>query len=283
MPEHAFCFTSQGQQLAAILHLVDRASVGVVIVVGGPQYRVGSHRQFVHLARALASQGISVLRFDVTGMGDSSGEKKAFDDLDADIAAAVNCFQQHCPELESIVLWGLCDGASAALIYAHRDPRLAGLVLLNPWLENRQAKAQAQVSHYYRRRFLDPGFWRKLKQGKGNLVGSVWEFVCTLWQALIGDKGAAKAKESSDNCYQQRMFEGLNKYPGRVLLVLSGNDLTAKTFSRQLAQDAAWAQLVEERSVSRVCLDSADHTFSTRQAKDWVARQTQIFVTSFRD
>jgi hypothetical protein len=79
------------------------------------------------------------------------------------------------------------------------------------------------------------------------------------------------------------MFEGLRKYPGRVLLVLSGNDLTAKAFSLQLAQDAAWAQLFEERSVSRLCLESADHTFSTRQAKDWVARQTQIFVTSFRD
>jgi exosortase A-associated hydrolase 1 len=283
MPEHAFCFTSQGQQLTAILHSVDRASVGVVIVVGGPQYRVGSHRQFVHLARALADQGIPVLRFDVTGMGDSSGEKKLFDDLDADIGAAINCFQQHCPELEKIVLWGLCDGASAALIYAHRDPRLAGLVLLNPWLESRQAKARAQVSHYYRRRLLDPGFWRKLIQGKGNPVGSIWEFGCTLWQARIGDKGAVEAGDASGNCYQQRMFEGLRKYPGRVLLVLSGNDLTAKAFSLQLAQDAAWAQLFEERSVSRLCLESADHTFSTRQAKDWVARQTQIFVTSFRD
>lgn len=283
MPEHACCFTSQGQQLTAILHSVDRADIGVVIVVGGPQYRVGSHRQFVHLARALADQGIPVLRFDVTGMGDSSGEKKVFDDLDADIAAAVNCFQELCPELEKIVLWGLCDGASAALIYAHRDPRLAGLVLLNPWLENRQAKARAQVSHYYTRRFLDPGFWRKLMQGKGNLVGSVWEFVCTLWQALLGDKGPIKAKEPSESCYQQRMFEGLRKYPGRVLLVLSGNDLTAKAFSQQLAQDSAWAQLVEERSVSRVCLESADHTFSTRQAKDWLARQTQAFVSSLSE
>ncbi|MCP8686785.1 hydrolase 1, exosortase A system-associated [Marinobacterium sedimentorum] len=283
MPEHACCFTSQGQQLTAILHSVDCASVGVVIVVGGPQYRVGSHRQFVHLARALAGQGIPVLRFDVTGMGDSSGKKKLFDDLDADIAAAVNCFQQHCPELEKIVLLGLCDGASAALIYAHRDPRLAGLVLLNPWLENRQAKAKAQVSHYYRRRFLDPGFWRKLIKGKGNPVDSVWEFGCTLWQALLGDKGAGQANDASGNSYQQRMFEGLRKYPGRVLLVLSGNDLTAKEFSQQLAQDMAWAKLVEERSVSRLCMETADHTFSTRQAKDWVARQTQTFVTSLRE
>jgi hypothetical protein len=30
---------------------------GVVIVVGGPQYRAGSHRQFVLLARTLAAAG----------------------------------------------------------------------------------------------------------------------------------------------------------------------------------------------------------------------------------
>ena len=30
------------------------APIGVVIVVGGPQYRAGSHRQFVQLARELA-------------------------------------------------------------------------------------------------------------------------------------------------------------------------------------------------------------------------------------
>ncbi|MFC6669025.1 hydrolase 1, exosortase A system-associated [Marinobacterium aestuariivivens] len=283
MPEHALCFTSQGQQLSAILHAVDRASIGVIVVVGGPQYRVGSHRQFVHLARALAGQGIPVLRFDVTGMGDSSGEKKAFDELDADIAAAVDCFQQQCPELEKIVLWGLCDGASAALIYAHRDPRLAGLVLLNPWLENRQAKAKARVSHYYRRRLLDPGFWRKALQGKGNLLGGARGFAGTVWQALVGDKGAADTRAASDRCYQQRMLDGLRHYRGKVLLLLSGNDLTAQEFSLQLARDPAWAQLLEERPVSRVCLDEADHTCSSRQAKEWVARQTRTFVFSFRE
>ena len=38
----------------------------VIVVVGGPQYRVGSHRQFVQLSRALASAGHATLRFDYT-------------------------------------------------------------------------------------------------------------------------------------------------------------------------------------------------------------------------
>jgi len=50
------------------------ADTGVLIVVGGPQYRVGSHRQFVMLARFLADHGVPCMRFDYRGMGDVSGE-----------------------------------------------------------------------------------------------------------------------------------------------------------------------------------------------------------------
>ncbi|MEO6566032.1 MAG: alpha/beta fold hydrolase, partial [Casimicrobiaceae bacterium] len=81
-----------------------------MIVVGGPQYRVGSHRQFALLARALARVGIPALRFDYRGMGDSEGDRRSFDEIDADIAAAIDtlCREAH---LARVVLWGLCDGA----------------------------------------------------------------------------------------------------------------------------------------------------------------------------
>src|SRR5262245_48200607 len=65
------------------------ASTAVLIVVGGPQYRAGSHRQFVQLARALARGGHAVLRFDCRGMGDSSGELLDFEGIAQDIDAAI--------------------------------------------------------------------------------------------------------------------------------------------------------------------------------------------------
>ena len=63
-------------------------NTGVVIVVGGAQYRVGSHRQFVQMARLLAAAGYPVLRFDFPGMGDSPGAPVAFEDSAPHIAAA---------------------------------------------------------------------------------------------------------------------------------------------------------------------------------------------------
>src|SRR5688572_14342340 len=65
------------------------SSIGIVVIVGGPQYRIGSHRQFVTLARDLARAGIPVLRFDYRGMGDSDGDFRTFESIDRDIDAAV--------------------------------------------------------------------------------------------------------------------------------------------------------------------------------------------------
>ena len=72
--EVPFIFDCQGESLIGILHQpVNAASIGILIVVGGPQYRVGSHRQFLLLARSLSANDIPVLRFDYRAMGDSGG------------------------------------------------------------------------------------------------------------------------------------------------------------------------------------------------------------------
>ena len=137
-------------------------ATAVLVVVGGPQVRAGSHRHFVQLARHLAANGHAALRFDVRGMGDSSGAPAGFEHQHDDIAAAITQLQASRPEVRRVVLWGLCDGASAALLYVQRtrDPRIAGLVLLNPWVRSPQTLARATLSHYYAQRMLQPGFWR---------------------------------------------------------------------------------------------------------------------------
>ena len=72
---------------------------GVLIVTGGPQYRVGSHRQFVLLARALAARGVPVLRFDLRGMGDSEGSARDYRAAAPDIAGALAQFFDAVPAL----------------------------------------------------------------------------------------------------------------------------------------------------------------------------------------
>ena len=76
MSEQYIQISRNDAQLSAILH-PGSAPVGVLIIVGGPQYRVGSHRQFVKLSRALSQHNIASMRLDSSGMGDSSGSKAA--------------------------------------------------------------------------------------------------------------------------------------------------------------------------------------------------------------
>src|SRR5450759_3426358 len=127
--EETTLFACAGDTLLGILAAPETpAQTGVVVIVGGPQYRVGSHRQFVLLSRALATAGYGVLRFDYRGMGDSTGAQRDFEAVSADIASAIDTLRQRLPSVKYIALWGLCDAAAAALLYCHdtQDPRVTG-------------------------------------------------------------------------------------------------------------------------------------------------------------
>ena len=125
--ERSVTFYVDQQPCLGIIHQPQNAkNVAVLIVVGGPQYRVGSHRQFVLLSRALASERVASMRFDYRGMGDSYGDKQSFEDICQDIDSAIDCFSQHLDKNCKIVIWGLCDAASASLIYAAKNSRVSG-------------------------------------------------------------------------------------------------------------------------------------------------------------
>ena len=169
------------------------AARGVVVVVGGPQYRSGSHRQFTLLARHLAAQGIAVLRFDYRGMGDAEGTSRDFEMVGDDLRSAIVQFQATVPAVREVVLWGLCDGASAALFYAAQDARVQGLVLLNPWVRTEGGLAKATLKHYYRDRLLQPGLWKKIFTGKFNAGAALRSFIGVLG-AASGEPAASAAK-----------------------------------------------------------------------------------------
>ncbi|REL25220.1 hydrolase 1, exosortase A system-associated [Thalassotalea euphylliae] len=270
--EYAFTFSSNNEQLLSIVHpSVKRNDTGVLIVVGGPQYRVGSHRQFVQLARCLADAGYTTMRFDYTGMGDSSGKKAEFDAIDDDIRAAIDAFMQQQPELKRVVIWGLCDAASAALIYGHQDTRVKGLVILNPWLRSEQAMGKTMLKFYYVQRLFSPDFWRKLIAGKVNVTASVKEV-----KNFAADSVGA-GKTGSQTSYQERMKKGLQQFNGKLLLILSGNDLTAKEFEQQAFTDKAWQKIKSAQCFTERLSDS-DHTFSTSAWKRQVEQHTVAFL-----
>lgn len=259
--ETALTFPCEETMLVGILARPENVSsdLGIVIVVGGPQTRVGSHRQFVLLSRALAHAGFPVLRFDMRGMGDSEGDPRTFAQLTADIRAAVDTLAAQCPNVRRIVLWGLCDAASAALLYcdATRDPRITGLCLLNPWVRSDASLARTQVKHYYGQRLLQKEFWGKLLTGRLNVFRSIAE--------LLRKLGQASSAAAQPLGFQSRMARGLREFQGKVQLILSGNDYTAKEFLEYASGNADWRGLLDRPDLSRLDIPAADHTFSSQE------------------
>lgn len=252
---------------------------GVLVVVGGPQYRAGSHRQFTLLARALAEQGIPTMRFDVRGMGDSGGDALGFEDQEADIRTAIDGFLAAVPDMREVVLWGLCDGASAAAMYAHGDARVAGLVLLNPWVRTEESLAKATLKHYYGKRMLSPDFWKKIMAGRFELraaLSSLLDQVRRTMRPSAPPQGAA-----CGSSLPERMHDGLARFAGPVLLVLSGADLTAREFADLSSASPRWRQLLAAPRFTRRELAPADHTFSRRAWRDQVAAWTAEWVRSW--
>jgi uncharacterized protein len=279
MNEQALVFDCGGEALVGVLSAAGHpAKRGVLIVVGGPQYRVGSHRQFTLLARRLAEHGVPSLRFDYRGMGDSSGEARTFESVDEDIRCAIDRFFAAIPGLKEVVIWGLCDAASAALMYAHRDARVRGLVLLNPWVRTSQGLARAHLRHYYVSRLFQAGLWQKLARGEFDFREAAGAFGRMIVDAIGRNRPAAVGSAAGAAPFLDRMEAGLRKFSGNILLILSGNDLTAQEFKDFVGGSATWRRLLEVDRVTRYDLPEANHTFARREWRDQVERWTEAWV-----
>lgn len=264
--ETPLTFTLDGAELIGIVHTPDEpVREGVLIVVGGPQYRIGAHRQFVHLARSLAAKGIAAMRFDYRGMGDSEGDFKGFEHISDDIDAALAAFRQAVPSLRSITLWGLCDAASAIVMKPDLPEEVTGLVLLNPWIRTAAGEARTYVRHYYLRRLMSAEFWKKLISGGLRAGQSLKGLKDNLQQSRQAEKGGLP----------ERVMAGLRASRRPVLLILSGNDLVAREFedgSGSLVRSG-----LPSLTVARV--PAADHTFSRQAWKEEVAGLTADWIS----
>ena len=292
MTETTFNFPCQGDALVGVLHKpAQPARRGVLMVVGGgPQYRVGGHRQLTLWARRLCQEGYAVMRFDYRGMGDAHGEFRGFEHVDDDIQAALDRLLTEVPQLEEVVLWGECDAASAILFYAYRDPRVKAAVLLNPWVRTESGEAKAILRYYYLRRILEPTFWKKVfslnfdaaasLKSALRLVRQSRAAAVPLTQAPAGDHPLG-APMPRDLPLPQRLLMGLTRLDGPVMLVLSGRDLIAREFDVMVGGSGAWQEQFARKPVKRHDFPDSDHTFSSAAQRNDVVERALAWLRSW--
>jgi uncharacterized protein len=266
---------SQGP-LIGILGMPTAPTAAVLIVAGQPQTRHGSHRMFTRLGRQLAEYGIATLRFDCGGWGDSPGTALGFEYSAADICHAAQALVKSVPPRTPLVIAGLCDGASAAVLAL---PELAALgvapmaiCLINPWVRSDATLNDALVQTWYRKRFTDPAAWRRLLSGRIS-VGNLYEFGVAAYKRL-----RLRVKPNAENSFTKsrsdaqsgslpdELLHRLMRFDGQIWTLLSGRDLTAGELESLMDRDARWRRLVDDPS-RLLRLAQADHTFS--DPDDW--------------
>jgi hypothetical protein len=113
-----------------------RAGVpGVLLLNSGIIHRVGASRMYVRIARRLAREGFTSLRFDFSGIGDSEPRR---DSLAFEESAEIETREamdhlQRVTSTERFALAGLCSGADMAFRAALADPRVVALAQLDPF------------------------------------------------------------------------------------------------------------------------------------------------------
>jgi pimeloyl-ACP methyl ester carboxylesterase len=141
-----------------------------ILVNHGMLHRVGPNRLHVKLARRLARAGHAVLRFDFSGMGDSGNrpDKLPYEQRVVVEAREAMAFLEQAIGATHFVLGGLCSGAIASYETAKVDPRVAGVILMNPQFfdDELTSYVEARRTDYWRRVLTNPRRWYELFSGK---------------------------------------------------------------------------------------------------------------------
>lgn len=219
--------------------------LGLLLVIGGSQTRIGSHRMYERLAKGLVDKGYACFRFDRRGVGDSDGADPGFRGSGPDLKAAAETFRREVPALKRMIGFGLCDGASALALYGD-EAGLDGMILANPWLVEAEdgAPAPAAVRAHYRKRLTTWEGWKRLLTGAINFR-KLWAGLRKLF--------SRRQPDSLANDVAQALLR--HRIPAEVILCTGDNTAIAAD-----AEIRAWPHGGLIRATQQIESDS--HTFA---------------------
>jgi len=276
----------------------DRPCVLILNTGGNP--RSGHHRLGVALARALAAAGVASLRMDATGIGDTlpvvrGRSLSLYSEASlVDVGHALSWLERR--GWARPMVFGICSGAYLGLHAAVHEPRMGGLVMVNPqsflWEGpafgteiptegGAPAKVEIQQLGHYWRVLFSGNFWRRLWRAEVAVAGVLRQVAKALWfrcaaalQARL-PAGWALAPRAAK---VQAMFGTLAKRRLPLLLVYADTD---PGLNELQACFGPGGQRLLRNPVARVHLvKGADHTFTAAADSENLIQIVRQFVSS---
>ncbi len=266
-------------------------AVAAIIANTGANPRFGTHRLGVALARRFAGAGVSALRLDVSGIGESAPRpgrrenelyrREAF----ADIGDAIEALARR--GYSQFVLAGLCSGAYASFHAARKDARVRGLVLLNPltfvWRDGwvvklpHEWKAEMESKPSYKKAVFQLRTWQRLARGEINVAAALAN---ALPPGVFGAVKRVRAGASRAGLEVlaltplARKFRTLARRGTKVLLVFNDGEPMIKVVDNDLA---GLTRYFDRGTLAQVLLEGTDHTF----VPVWSQQRVLDVVTDF--
>jgi dienelactone hydrolase len=260
----------------------------VVFINTGANHHVGPNRMTVSIARRLAGLGVTSLRMDIAGIGESPARPGKPDSqlyaLESceDVRAALDWMGEE--GFGRAVAIGLCCGAFIAFYTALRDTRLDGLVMANlqrfTWHEGDSLEVSLRRSYqsgrYYAAMARRSDTWRRVLRGDVNARGIVTALLRRASKRIamrIGDwSGPLVGRRSA----RQQVVQGFRELSARgaeTLLVYSASDGGLDELESYFGRNGR--RLARLKRVRLEILDGADHTFTAHWARERYAERIE--------
>ena len=265
-----------------------KLSPGIIILGAGLLHRVGPNRLSVKISRVLGQLGFTTLRFDFSGVGDSfirNDNLPYHKSVILETQEAID-FVHSAKGIQRFILLGICSGAMNSFEVARRDPRVRGVILINP-AGGFYRGARAELADYFGKRkkvavitkdriFNPKNWWRAIT---GQIDYTNLKVILSLQarSLLFGKKQFLPNTESGFDTLYTLIQKGVN-----VQFVISGGDPATKNYFGALLKDklskrhSAWKVLTD-------VVDHADHTFTSLSSQAQFFQVIQSFVLKCSD
>jgi alpha-beta hydrolase superfamily lysophospholipase len=263
-----------------------RRELTALLLNAGPQRRTGPNRMWVEIARRWAARGVSTLRLDLAGIGDSDGDAAALARVtefykegyvEQARAALESLSERGLPE--RFVVLGLCAGCYWAAHAALADERVASVIMLNPrTLAFDEWRHALRRTRHLRERMLRPSTWRKVLSGDIKLAKHLETGRTLIGRAASTPRRARKLDASADkqgattSGQIEDLLDSLRDRDQRALLLFTGEEVLHRELSRDGVFDRLdrWPNL----ELARLGTSADTHTLTPL----WLQRQVHALV-----
>jgi len=251
MTERAVAFGAHSALIGVVCEPTAPAGVRRAVLMAniGMHHRVGPSRLYVELARALATSGLYVLRFDLSGMGDSAPRRDGTSSNDSalrDLDSAMTFMTSNCGIAE-FVLVGLCSGVDGVHAAAACDARVRGAVFIDGY----SYPTTGFLARHAILRPLQPGRW--MRYARRLVRGQARRNTAARDATVFAREEPSRAQFAVD-------LLAMTARRARLLFIYTGGATSRFNAPRQLAEMLGRASL--PAGVDCVLLPHADHVFS---------------------